>query len=112
MNLAPFQDIEYDDQAQFDDFKMNLQINHDRIAQKMFDAGLVYKTYPLIDSVEYNKDWQQNLQQELDSIYTLLNLTGLPDLSGSDLNQEDDFEVFMQVLLQTEEVINRTLEIF
>ena len=65
MNLGPFQDIEFDDHAAFDDFKMNLQINHDRIAQKMFAAGLLYKTYPLIDGVEFNKDWQQNLQQEL-----------------------------------------------
>ncbi len=111
MNLSPFQDIEFDDKESFDDFKMNLQINHDRIAQKMYEAGLLYSTYPLIDGVEFNKDWQQNLQQELDSIYTLLGLTGLPDLSGSDLDREDDFEVFMQVLIQTEETINQTLNI-
>lgn len=111
MNLSPFQDIEFDDREAFDDFKTCLQINHTRIAQKMFSAGLIYKTYPLIDGVEYNKDWQQNLQQELASIYALLDLSGLPDLSGSDLDREDDFEVFMQVLIQTEGVINQVLNI-
>lgn len=111
MNLGPFQDIEHDDNGAFDDFKMSLQINHDRIAQKMYAAGLFYKTYPLIDSVAYNQDWQQNLQQELGSIYALLELNGLPDLSGADLDRAEEFNDFMQQLVFVERRINAFLGI-
>lgn len=111
MNLQPFQDVEYDDAESMEDFKMSLQINHDKIAQVMFGNSLFYKTFPLIDSAQHNKDWQQNLQQELTSIFTLLDLNGLPDLASADLNREDDFSDFMDLLIQTEGTINRTLGI-
>ena len=111
MNLGPFVDTPFDDQAAFDDFKMSLQINHNKIAQKMFANGDIYKTYPLIDSVQYNKDWQQNLQQELGSIFALLEINGLPDISGADLDREDDWSVFFQTLIQVEATINSTLGI-
>lgn len=112
MNLAPFQDIPADDEEAFEDFKFNLQLNHDRIAQKMYAASLFYKTYPLIDGVKSNKDWQQNLQQELGSIFSLLNLTGLPDISGTDLDKEDEFTDFMQQLIFVEARVNVQLGIF
>lgn len=111
MNLQPFQDIEYDDNEALDDFKMSLQLNHDKIAQVMFENGNIYKTFPLIDSTQHNKDWQQNLQQELGSIFTLLDLNGLPDLASADLTREDDFSDFMDLLIQTEGTINMTLGI-
>jgi hypothetical protein len=111
MNLSPFQDIQYDDTEALDDFKCSLQINHDKIAQIMFKGGLAYKTFPLIDSGEHQKDWQQNLQQELGSIFKLLNLTGLPDLASADLNREDDFSDFMDGLIQVEITVNKTLGI-
>lgn len=111
MNVAVMQDIEFGDDAAFDDFKNVLQMNHVSIARKMFAADLFYKTYPLIDSVKHSKDWQQNLQQELGSIYTLLNLTGLPDFSGADLNQEGDFQDFMQSLVAVEVKVNAVLGI-
>ena len=111
MNLGPFQSIEFEDNDGFDDFKMNLQLNHTRIAQVMFAQGLVYQTYPLIDSVEHNKDWQQNVQKELGSIYALLDLSGLPDLAGSDLSKEEDWDTFFQVLVQVELNINFVLDI-
>ncbi len=112
MNLAPFQDIPPDDDEAFDDFKFNLQVNHDRIAQKMYASSLFYKTYPLIDADQHNKDWQQNLQQELGSIFSLLNLTGLPDFSGTDLDKEDEFQDFMQQLIFVEARINVQLGIY
>lgn len=112
MNLAPFQDIPASDDDAFDDFKFNLQLNHDRIAQKMYAASLFYKTYPLIDGVRSNQDWQQNLQQELGSIFKLLNLTGLPDFSGTDLSREDEFQDFLQQLVFVERRINVQLQIY
>lgn len=109
--MGPFQSIEFKDNDGFDDFKMNLQLNHTRIAQVMFAQGLVYQTYPLIDSVEHSRDWQLNVQKELASIYALLNLNGLPDLAGSDLNKEEDWDVFFQVLVQVELTINDVLDL-
>lgn len=112
MNLAPFQDIPFDDQEAMDDFRMALQANHDRIAQKMYANSKFYKTYPLIDTVEHSKDWQQNLQQELGSIYTLLNLNGLPDFASTDLSREDDFQDWVQQLIFVETTINANLQIY
>lgn len=111
MNLSPFQDIEYDDNEALDDFKMSLQLNHDKIAQVMFASSKFYKVFPLIDSAQHNKDWQQNLQQELNSIFTLLNLTGLPDLASADLTRADDFSDFMDGLIQVEIRVNNQLGI-
>jgi hypothetical protein len=111
MNVAVFQDVEFGDDGAFDDFKMVLQFNHQKIAQVMFNADLVYATYPLIDNVRHTKDWQQNLQQELSSIYHLLGLTGLPDFSGADLDQEGDFQDFMQALCSIETRVNAVLGI-
>lgn len=112
MQLGQFQDLLSTDDEGFDDFKMNLQINHDRIAQKMFAVGFVYKTYPLIDSVRSNQDWQQNLQQELVSIYSLLGLTGLPDFSGTDLDNDGEFQDFLQQLVFVETRVNAELGIY
>lgn len=111
MNLAPWQDIPFGDPEAMEDFRLSLQLNHNKIAQKMFAANLLYKTYPLIDADEHNKDWQQNLQQELGSVYTLLNLTGLPDISGTDLTKENDFQTFMQLLVFAEGRVNAVLGI-
>lgn len=111
MNLAPFQDTPFDEPEMMNDFRLALQLNHDKIAQVMFASSQLYKTFPLIDSDEHTKDWQQNLQQELNSIYRLLGMTGLPDLSGSDLSQQDDFETFMQLLIFSEQRVNAVLGI-
>lgn len=111
MNLEAFQDIPFDDHEAFEDFRLSLQMNHDKIAQVMFAAGQLYKTYPLIDSPEHSKDWQQNLQQELQSIFTLRNLTGLPDFASVDLDRQDDFEDFMQLLINVERQVNQNLGI-
>lgn len=112
MNLAAFQDIPFDDQDAFNDFKFALQANHDTIAQRMFANSKFYKVYPLYDSVEHSKDWQQNLQQELSSIYSLLNLTGLPDFASTDLHRQEDFEDWMQQLIFVENTINANLGIY
>ncbi len=112
MLLTPFQDIPPDEPESFDDFKFNLQLNHDRIAQKMFAANLIYKTYPLIDSQRHNKDWQQNLQQELSSIFALLGINGLPDFSSTDLEEPGDFQDFMQQLVFVESRLNAILQIY
>lgn len=112
MNLGPFQDIPTSDSDGFDDFKFNLQVNHDTIAQRMFALNLVYKTYPLVDSLRHTKDWQQNLQQELGSIFSLLGMSGLPDFASVDLDREEDFHDFLQQLVFVERRINATLGIF
>lgn len=111
MNLQPYQDLQQGDTDGFEDFLLALQLNHNRIAQAMFTAGNVYNTYPLIVREAGVQDWQQTLQQELQSIYTLNGLNGLPDLSGSDLSQPEDFETFMQLLIQVEARINSALGI-
>lgn len=112
MNLGPFQDLLSTDDEGFEDFKFNLQVNHDRIAQKMFAQSLFYKTYPLVDSVRSSQDWQQNLQQELGSIFSLLGMTGLPDFSGTDLNDDGQFQDFMQQLVFVEARVNAQLGIY
>lgn len=112
MNLQPFQDTQYDDEDGLDDFRLALQLNHDKIYAKMAALGLPYQTYPLIDNSGHNKDWQQNLQTELQSIYSRLNITGIPDLSGSDLSKQEEFEDFMQLLVQIETGLNKRLGIY
>ena len=111
MNLGPFQDVQFGDEGAFDDFRMALQINHTKIASVMFAQDLVYQTYPLISSVRHTKDWQQLLQQELSSIFSLNNITGLPDFSGADLDEETQFQDFMQSLVAVEVRINALLGI-
>lgn len=112
MQLQEFQDTPFDDAEAFDDFRMSLQLNHDRIAAKMFSLSLFYKTYPLIERDASNKDWQQNLQQELGSIYKLLGMTGLQDFSGVDLDEEGEFSDFMQLLVMAEGRVNSVLGIY
>lgn len=113
MNLEPFQDIQFEDDEGFEEFKLALQLNHDKIARVMFSMTppLTYKTYPLIESNRSSQDWQQNLQQELQSIYTLNGLTGLPDFSGADLSREGEFEDVLQQLIFVERKINAALGI-
>lgn len=111
MNMAIFQDTPFDDREAFDDFKMALQTNHNTIAQRLFSVGKIYNTYPLIDSIEHSQDWQQTLQTELQSIYMAIGFSGLPDLSGSNLSDAEDFETFMQLLINVERRINVALNI-
>lgn len=111
MNLQPYQDTPFDDDDAFMDFQMALQLNHDTIAQRMFANGDFYKTYPLIDEPWNVKDWQLTLQQELNSIYALLEMTGLPDLASADLEREQDFSDFMQLLVNAEARVNAALGI-
>lgn len=111
MNLAPFTDIAFDEPEALEDFRFALQTAHDKIASVLFKQGKVYHTYPLIDADGSNKDWQQNLQSELSSIYSLLGFTGLPDFAGADLNQENDFTDFLLSLQLVERRINAQLGI-
>lgn len=106
-----FQDVPFDDREAFDDFTLALSVNHRHIAAIMFPAGKVYEVYPLNVRFEHAKDWQQNLQQELQSIFTLNGLTGLPDLSGADLRNEEEFDDFMDQLIFVEAKINLFLGI-
>ena len=111
MNLAPFTATPFDDPSAFQDFTLALGLSHERIAQVMFQNSFFYKTYPLMDWPDATQDTLQNLQQELGSIYSLLNLNGLPDFSSVDLKKEDEFEDFMLQLQQVESRINMTLGI-
>lgn len=111
MNVAPFTDCPFDDSDAFADFALVLGLAHERIAQVMFANSLFYKTYPLIDWKPENRDTIQNLQQELGSIYSLLNLNGLPDFSGVDLKKQDEFEDFMLQIKGVETTINAQLGI-
>lgn len=111
MNVAPWTDTPFDDEDAFADFTFVLNLNHRKIAQVMFENLLVYDTYPLADGKLGDKDWLQNLQQELQSIFAKLELTGLPDFSSVDLRKEDEFEDFMLQLEQVESNINHTLGI-
>ena len=111
MNVAPWADTPPGDEEAFSDFTLVLGLAHNRIAAVMFENSLVYATYPIMDGTIGNTDWLQNLQQELQSIFTLLDLTGLPDFSGVDLRKDDEFEDFMLQLQQVEARINATLGI-
>lgn len=111
MNVRPWCDTPFDDDDAFADFTLVLGLAHERIAQVMFANSLFYKTYPLMDWKPENRDTIQNLQQELGSIFGLLNLSGLPDFSGVDLKKQDEFEDFMLQLQQVETTINAQLGI-
>lgn len=112
MNISPFTDIPYDDQDAQADFLMVNQLALDRIAQRMYAAGLVYNTYPHADPPGVDQDWMLNIQTELESIFTLLEITGLPDFSSSDWHKEDEFNDWMLSYRQVIERVNAILGIF
>ena len=70
----------FDDQDAFEDFQLAHALAHDSIAQSMFANSLIYNAYPLDETPRWDKDWLETHQQEHQSIFFLLDMTGLPDL--------------------------------
>lgn len=111
MNLGPWVDTPFDDADAFGDFQLVHGLAHDQFASVMYQQGKVYTTYPLMDAPSENKDWLLTHQQEHESIYAQLGLTGLPDLATVDLRKDDEYETWMQLHTQIHAQINATLGI-
>lgn len=111
MNLSPFSDLPFDDEDAFADFQLAHGLAHDRIAAAMYALSKVYNTYPLMEEPSKDKDWLLTHQSEHESIFTLLGMTGLPDLTTVDLSKQDEFDDWMLLHRQIHERINATLGI-
>lgn len=111
MNISPWTDTPFDDSDAFDDFALVHGMSHEKIAAVMFNAGSVYTTYPLLDTPDYDRNWLVTHQQEHQSIYNLLGLSGLPDLATVDLKKEDEFYDWLLAHQQIHTIINANLGI-
>lgn len=111
MNISPWSDTPFDDPDAFADFLMVHGLSHDRIAQVMYANSDNYTVYPLYDSPHDNHDWALTHYSEHQSIFELLDLTGLPDLASVNFDDEEEFETWMQLHQQVHERINTELGI-
>lgn len=111
MNLSPFSDAPFDDADAFADFQLVHGLAHERIAEVMYENSLFYITYPLMDNPQQDTDWLLNHQSEHESIFSRLNMTGLPDLATVDLSKEDEYFDWQNLHREIHERINKTLGI-
>lgn len=111
MNLSPWTDIPFKDDDAFLDFQMAHALAHIKIAQVMYGLGSTYSVYPLMETPKSDADWKLNHQSEHESIYFDLGLTGVPDLSTVDFNDEGEFNDWMLLHQQVHQFINSTLNI-
>lgn len=110
-SVSVWQDTPFDDKEAFDDFILVHAIVHDKIAAVMYGQDLQYTTYPLLDTPDYNRDWMLTHQQEHQSIYNLLGLSGLPDFATTDLSEEGPYQDFMLLHTQVHQQIGLALGI-
>ena len=111
MNLSPFSDLPFGDDDAWDDFSLAHSLAHDKIAQVMYSNSNYYETYPLEETPQHDRNWLLNHQSEHQSIFSLLNLTGLPDLSTVDFAKQDEFEDWVFLHSQIHTTINAQLGI-
>lgn len=111
MNISPWTDIPFDDDDAFRDFQLVHGLSHDRIAAVMYGTSKFYQTYPLYDTPREDSGWKLDHQTEHQSIFTLLALTGLPDLATVDFDKQDEFENWMLLHQQVHQRINAALGI-
>ena len=111
MNLAPWTDTPFDDEDAFDDFQLVHGLAHDKIAAVMYPLGFVYTTYPLYETPNYNIDWLLTHQEEHQSIFAQLGMTGLPDLASVDLKKDEEYQDWMLLHQQVHQQINSFLGI-
>lgn len=111
MNLSVWTDTPFDDEDAFADFALVHGLAHDKFAEVMYPLGFVYTTYPLYDTPNYDRDWLMTHQQEHESIFAQLGLTGLPDLATVDLKKNDEYDDWMEQHQLIHEQINSFLGI-
>lgn len=101
-----------DDDDAFADFSLIHALSHDRIAKAMYANANYYTTYPLYETPDHDHDWLLNHQAEHQSIFTLLGMTGLPDLATVDLTKPEEREDWLLLHMQIHQRINAALNIF
>lgn len=111
MNISPFTDTPFGDEDAFSDFQLVHGLSHDKIAAVMYAQDLTYTTYPLMDSPDYDRDWLLTHQEEHQSIFNRLGLSGLPDLATVDLKKEGEYSDWMFLHQQVHQAINAALGI-
>lgn len=111
MNIAVWTDTPFDDADAFLDFQLAHVLAHDRIAQVLYSGSGFYQTYPLYDENHGDAGWKLDHQTEHESIFTLLQMDGLPDLTTVDFDKRDEFENWMLLHQQVHERINNALGI-
>jgi hypothetical protein len=110
MNLSPFVDTPFEDPEAWEAFELAHGASHEKIFQVLAKLGKPLNHYPLFDLQE-NTDWKLIHQQEHQSIFNLLGLTGLPDMTSMDLDKRDEFEDWMAYHAQVHARINAALGI-
>lgn len=111
MNISPWTDTPFDEPDAFADFALSHGLAHDKIAAVMYGNGNTYVTYPLYDTVTYERDWLLDHQAEHESIYSLLGLSGLPDLATVDMKKPDEYSDWLLQHQQVHVVLNSVLGI-
>lgn len=111
MNIEPFQDTPFGDDEAFEAFQLAHGLAHERIASVMIGLGNNYNTYPLYDTPDTDRDWKLFHYIEHQSIYHLLKLDNLPDLSTVNFDDEGEFTDWMQMHTLVHTRINATLGI-
>jgi hypothetical protein len=110
MNLSPFVDTPFDDPDAWDAFELAHGAAHEKVFSVLSSLGKSLNHYPLFDLQE-NTDWKLIHQSEHESIFRLLGLTGLPDLTSIDLDKQEEFEDWMAYHAQVHARINAFLGI-
>jgi len=109
--LANLFEMNFGSNEEWESFLLEHDIQHDAIFSALNGQNKQIIKFPLKYAEKDDKDWQINHQIEHEAIYSSIGLTGMPDLSSFDLEQQNDFNVWQQTHNDVHLFINNTLGI-
>ena len=108
-SIAVYSDLQADDTEAFAGFALAHGMSHEQILDAIALSGDAIPHYPYFEVTQWDQDWLQNHQSEHQAIYTVLGLTGLPDLASVDLKNDNELKTWMDLHQQVHYNINLAL---
>lgn len=87
MDISIFADTPFDDEDAMEDFLLANSLSHSLVATTLEQNGKFIATYP-ISSMGDESNWKDEHYRMHQDEFTLLGLTGMPDWTGFDFEDE------------------------
>jgi hypothetical protein len=111
MNLSPFSDLPFCDEESWDDYQLAHGMAHQKIYDVLYSQSKFFLYHPLFDTPLHDRNWLLDHQQEHQSHFLLLGLTGMPDLITVNFENENEFLDWHLLHAQVHTLINSKLGI-
>lgn len=108
MDLSPFLNSVAGDQNSFNDFLMANSASHQSIKDALNELDLSITSF-IIDRIDDENEWLLVHNDVHQQEYDLLGLTGLPDLVSVDLNDNEQYQDWMNRHVLAHQQVNLTL---